>query len=106
VTCSAFRQRVMPGTLGIAIATASATGAAIQAGPSQWRWAAVAACSAALISTVIFNVRINLATGRWNRDQPPEDWKRTRNRWELFQCLRSWLLLAGFVLTCIGFAAG
>jgi len=60
------------------------TRTATQAGPSQWRWAAVAACGAALISTVIFNVPINLATGRWNRDQPSEDWKRTRNRWELF----------------------
>jgi hypothetical protein len=55
-------QRI-PATLGIAIATASAGGAA-------------------LISTVIFNVPINFATGRWNRDQPPQDWKCTRNRWE------------------------
>ncbi len=59
-----------------------------------------------MLSTVIFNVPINIATGRWDRNRPPEDWQRTRGRWEFFQGLRSWLLLIGFVLTCIGFAAG
>jgi hypothetical protein len=93
-------------TLIIAIATASATETATQAGPSQWRWAAAACYAAALVSTLVFNVPINLVTGRWNRDQPPADWKRTRNRWEFFRGVRSWLLPAGFVLTCIGFAAG
>lgn len=39
-------------------------------------------------------------------DNPPEDWQRTRNRWELFQGPRSWLLLIGFVLVSVGFATG
>jgi hypothetical protein len=30
---------------------------------------------AALTSTVIFNVPVNLATGRWDPKHPPEDWK-------------------------------
>jgi hypothetical protein len=34
------------------------------------------------------------------------NWKQVRNRWEFFQGLRSWLLLAGFVLTRSGFAIG
>ncbi len=55
---------------------------------------------------MIFNVPVNLATGRWDPQHPPENWKQARNRWELFQGLRSWLLLIGFVLTCAGFAAG
>ena len=98
---------LMPATLLIAIGVASAGHTADQAGPSLWRWLAVAAYAAAVVSTVIFNVPVNLATGRWNRDQPPQDWKNTRNRWEFFQgVLAAWLLLAGFVLTCIGFAAG
>jgi drug/metabolite transporter (DMT)-like permease len=65
------------------------------------RWASAASFIAALISTIIFNVRINLATGRWNANNPPEKWKETRNRWEFFQGLRSWLLLIGFVLLCL-----
>ncbi|MBA3438931.1 MAG: DUF1772 domain-containing protein [Pyrinomonadaceae bacterium] len=65
------------------------------------RWAAAGSFSAALLSTIIFNVLINLATGRWSADNPLEQWKETRNRWEFFQGLRSWLLLIGFVLLCL-----
>jgi len=64
------------------------------------RWTSAVAFSAALLSTIIFNVPVNLATGKWNPDNPPEDWKATRNRWEFFQGLRSWLLLFGFALLC------
>jgi uncharacterized membrane protein len=73
--------------------------------PHSWRWAATGSLIASLVSTIIFNVPINLATGRWNPDNLPADWKKTRNRWELFQGVRSWLLLAGFVLLCAGFAS-
>lgn len=62
------------------------------------RWAASAAFILALISTIIFNVPINLATGRWDPRNPPSDWKQVRTRWEFFQGARSWLLLIGFVL--------
>ncbi|MEU6584211.1 DUF1772 domain-containing protein [Nocardia sp. NPDC046763] len=54
--------------------------------------------TAAIISTIIFNVPINLSTARWNAEAPPEHWKQIRNRWEFFQGLRSWLLLIGFIL--------
>ena len=62
------------------------------------RWAAAAAFTLALISTIIFNVPVNLATGRWDPENLPSNWKETRNRWEFFQGVRSWLLLLGFVL--------
>ncbi len=62
------------------------------------RWAAAAAFTLALISTIIFNVPVNLATGRWDPKNPPSDWKQIRTRWEFFQGVRSWLLLIGFVL--------
>jgi len=65
------------------------------------RWAAAVSFIAALLSTIIFNVPVNLATGRWDANNPPEKWKETRNRWEFFQGLRSWLLLIGFVLQCL-----
>jgi uncharacterized membrane protein len=67
-------------------------------------WAAAFVFLAALISTLIFNVPINLATGRWDPQNPPPDWKQTRNRWEFFQGVRSWLLLIGFILFCLAVA--
>ncbi len=94
--------RVMPVgmTLCVVLAIVSATGAD---GSSQlWRWLSAAAFVLALASTIVFNVPINLATGKWDADNPPADWKQTRNRWEFFQGLRSWLLLLGFVLVCVG----
>lgn len=65
------------------------------------RWAAVAALSVALVTTISVNVGINRATGHWDPDNPPADWRTTRQRWERFQAIRSWLLLAGFVLLCV-----
>lgn len=88
--------RVMPPgmvlcvVLGISLAVDHATPVA---------WAAAASLVLAVTSTVIVNVPINIATGRWDPDDPPEDWRRTRTRWDRYQGLRSWLLLLGFVLT-------
>ncbi len=65
------------------------------------RWASAASFVLALGSTIVFNVPINLATGRCSAENPPENWKETRRRWEFFQGLRSWLLLLGFVLLCL-----
>ena len=98
--------RVMPVlmTLTLALGVANALNTGGLGGPAAWRWAAAAAFIAALTSTVIFNVPVNLATGRWDPQHPPDNWKQVRNRWEFFQGLRSWLLLIGFVLTCAGFA--
>jgi len=67
---------------------------------SWWSWSAAAAFAAALAFTVVVNVPINLATGRWDADHPPAGWEQTRGRWEFFQGVRSWLLLIGFVLVC------
>jgi uncharacterized membrane protein len=98
--------RVMPvlmtSSMGLAIANASVAGG--NGGPDGWRWAAAGSLIAALVSTIIVNVPINAATGRWDPARPPADWKATRNRWEVFQGVRSWLLLAGFILICVGFA--
>jgi uncharacterized membrane protein len=65
------------------------------------RWIAAAFFIAALTSTAIFNVPINLATAKWDPDNPPEDWKEIRNKWERFQGIRSWFLLLGFISICM-----
>ncbi|HLZ62056.1 MAG TPA: DUF1772 domain-containing protein [Ktedonosporobacter sp.] len=93
--------RIMPVFMTLCVVLAIAY--AIQMNGQQglaWgvRWAAAVALTLALISTIIFNVPVNLATGRWDSKNLPSDWKETRTRWEFFQGVRSWLLLIGFVL--------
>jgi Domain of unknown function (DUF1772) len=100
--------RVMPFlmTACVILGIANASRSAGEGGPAIWRWLAAASFAAALASTLAFNVLINLATARWDPASPPPDWKRVRNRWELFQGIRSSLLLIGFVLASVGFAIG
>lgn len=95
---------LMPVSMILAIAHASVAGG--NGGPSVWRWLGAASLIASLISTVIVNVPINLATGRIDPAAPPADWRSMRNRWEIFQGVRSWLLVIGFVFICVGFAVG
>ena len=100
--------RVMPVgmTLCLVLAITDAARRGGEAGPPAWRWLAVGAFGLSLASTIAFNVPINLATGRWDADDLPADWKATRERWEFFQGVRSWLLVVGFVLVSAGFAIG
>ena len=91
--------RVMPAGMTLCVVLAITT--AIHGGTTTGlAWSAAAAFAAAVAFTVVVNVPINRATGRWDAEHPPADWERTRIRWERFQGVRSWLLLAGFVLVC------
>ncbi|MDQ3602151.1 MAG: DUF1772 domain-containing protein [Actinomycetota bacterium] len=96
--------RVMP--IGMTLCVVLVTATAVDAGgTAPLAWPAAAAFTAAVLFTVVVNVPINRATGRWDAQHPPADWEPTRNRWELFQGVRSWLLLLGFVLVCAASAA-
>ena len=90
---------LMPGSLALAVAYAVAvTSDGDDGSPVVVAWAAAAALAVAVITTVAVNVPINAATGRWDAADPPADWQQTRQPWERFQRIRSWLLLAGIVL--------
>ncbi|WP_066905170.1 DUF1772 domain-containing protein [Millisia brevis] len=88
--------RVMPALMTASMVLAVVVASSGAAAPG-WGWAAAGALTAAVVSTLVVNVPINRATGGWDASAPPDDWKRTRNRWERFQGVRSWLLLIGFV---------
>ncbi|MGI8625845.1 MAG: anthrone oxygenase family protein [Geodermatophilaceae bacterium] len=94
--------RVMPVGMTLCVVLAISLAVGAEGDSLIWRWLAAAAFVLALVSTVVFNVPINLATGKWDAQNPPAAWKETRNKWEFFQGLRSWLLLIGFVLICVG----
>jgi Domain of unknown function (DUF1772) len=80
----------MPLCLVLAIVLAVAT-------PNPLTWAAAAAFAVVIATTLVVNVPINIATGRWDPENPPPDWQQTRGRWAIFQTLRSWLLIVGFI---------
>lgn len=89
--------RVMP--VGMTLAPVLAASTAASGTTTGWLATASAVClGAALLTTIAVNVGINRDTGRWDTQQPPDDWRQTRHRWELFQGIRSWLLLVGFGL--------
>jgi len=91
--------RVMP--VGMTLCLVLAIVLASSSGESRpWSWVAVAAFAASLVFTVVINAPINLATGRWDPQDPPAGWEHNRGRWELSQGIRSWLLLVGFLLVC------
>lgn len=52
----------------------------------------------ALGVTIAVNVGINQATGHWDPDAPPAQWRETRRRWDRAQGVRSSLQLVAFVL--------
>jgi hypothetical protein len=96
--------RVMPVLmpLCVVLSLAYALGApTIGRGEFYVRWASAAAFILVLIPTLLINVPINVATGRWDARSPPSDWQATRDKWERAQAVRSWLLLIGFVLACL-----
>ncbi len=91
--------RVMP--VGMTLCLVLGITLASSSGDTRpWSWAAAAAFAASLAFTIIINVPINLATGRWDPQHPPAGWEDNRGRWELGQGIRSWLLLVGFLLVC------
>ena len=90
--------RVMP--IGMTLCLVLAIVLASKGGAEPWSWFAAAAFAASLAFTLVVNVPINRATGRWDAEDPPPGWERNRARWELFQGVRSWLLLVGFVMVC------
>lgn len=58
-----------------------------------------------VISTIAFNVPRNFSVSHWSEDSLPDDWKKQRNIWELFQGVRATLLLISFLLLTAGIIA-
>lgn len=57
---------------------------------------ALALLLAALVTTLVVNVPINLAEGGWNVRNPPGDWVGMRDRWQLGHAVRTVAALLAF----------
>ena len=95
--------RVMPIGMFLISVLSIVTAISVADAGQPVRVAGAVLVAASIVTTVIVNVPINIATGRWDAAHPPADWRRIRARWERFQAIRGWLQVAGFV--CFAFAA-
>lgn len=64
------------------------------------RLSAVILLATMIFTTVVFNVPVNIQTGKWTEDYN-EKWKRKRNMWRFFQGYRSIILIIAFVLLVV-----
>ncbi len=58
--------------------------------------AAIFLIVSALVITVAIEVPINNQIISWTTDTVPEDWEKIRNRWQLFNIVRTFAALTGF----------
>lgn len=90
--------RVMPVGMTVTPVLLASWAAGATGLPRGLALAAAGLTTLALGTTIAVNVGINRATGNWDPQHPPADWRSVRRRWDRFQGVRSWLLLGGFVL--------
>jgi uncharacterized membrane protein len=57
---------------------------------------ALALLLAALITTLVVNVPINLAEAGWNVSNPPGDWADIRDRWQVGHAVRTFAAFLAF----------
>ncbi len=70
--------------------------------PMAIRVAATAIWGFGLVTTILVNVGINLRTSKWDPESDAGEWKAMRERWELFQGIRSWAFLISFLIVAFG----
>ncbi len=64
------------------------------------RLIAVILLATMIFTTVVFNVPVNIQTGKWN-DEYNEKWKKKRKIWQIFQGYRSIILFIVFVVLVV-----
>ncbi len=64
------------------------------------RLTAVILLATMILTTVVFNVPVNIQTGKW-AEEYNEKWERKRKIWRFFQGYRSIILIVAFILLII-----
>lgn len=96
--------RVMPVLMTLSLALITAWGTTTDAVPVELRAAAIGTWVLGLATTILVNVRINMRTAGWVAEEAPERWRAMRQRWEIFQAIRSWAFIVSFVLVAAAIA--
>lgn len=98
-TFGRFMPVAMPLSLAVLIIWASVAAGGLMS------WAAVGVWSLGLATTIAVNVGINARTARVETgEMSAAAWLAMRNRWDVFQGVRSWAFLLAFVLVCLAVA--
>jgi uncharacterized membrane protein len=64
------------------------------------RIAAVIFLATMIITTVVFNVPVNIQTGKWTEDYN-DKWEKKRKTWRFFQGYRSIILIIAFIILVV-----
>ena len=96
--------RVMPVLMTLSLLVVVLWASRDGAAPAALRLAASALWALGLLTTILVNVRINLRTAGWTAEDSPERWRAMRQRWEVFQGIRSWAFLLSFLAVALGVA--
>lgn len=89
--------RVMPVLMTLSLVAVIAWASREPNVPLAFRAIAVSLWAFGLLTTILINVRINTATARWIPEESPDRWRAMRQRWEIFQAIRSWAYLISFL---------
>lgn len=89
--------RVMPALMTLSLVAVIAWASLGPTAPLALRAVAVSLWAFGLLTTILINVRINTATARWVPEESPDRWRAMRQRWEMFQAIRSWAYLISFL---------
>lgn len=90
--------RVMPLLMPLSLAIVITWGSTAHTVPVELRAAAIGSWIFGLVTTILVNVGINIRTAGWIAEETPDRWRAMRQRWEVFQAIRSWAFLVSFVL--------
>ena len=74
---------------------------------SAWRLAAIAFAIQALAVafSLVGPVPINNRIAKWTPESLPDDWRAQENRWDLYHWLRTFALVAAFILLVLSLGA-
>lgn len=96
--------RVMPVLMPLSLLVVIAWGSAAGEASLLLRGVAIGSWASGVLTTVLVNVGINIQTARWDEARSAQEWRAMRNRWEIFQGVRSLAFLVSYLFVAAAVA--